>query len=131
MAPRVWLITGCSSGIGQDLALEVLSRGDKVIATARPRSIAELDVLKSAGADVLELDVTSPPDKIKDTASVAHGIYGRIDVLVNNAGYAILAAAEENSFVYPISPSIAWNSDKPAPRIPFNNSTPTSSELLP
>ncbi|KAF9025560.1 NAD(P)-binding protein [Hymenopellis radicata] len=82
----VWLITGTSSGIGRELTIAALKRGDKVIATARARSISQLEDLKSAGADILELDVTSSVDALGETAKKAIAIHGRIDVLVNNAG---------------------------------------------
>lgn len=74
------------SGFGRDLALAALKRGDKVIATARGRSVSKLEDLKSQGADVLELDVTAPIDVLHVVAKKANGIHGRIDVLVNNAG---------------------------------------------
>ncbi|KAI0040860.1 NAD(P)-binding protein [Auriscalpium vulgare] len=93
----VWLITGCSSGIGRDLTLEALKRGDKVIATARARSLAQLADLKGAGADVLELDVTAPLADLHDIAEAAVALHGRVDVLVNNAGYVAVGALEENT----------------------------------
>ncbi|KAI0040856.1 short chain dehydrogenase [Auriscalpium vulgare] len=93
----VWLITGCSSGIGRDLTLEALKRGDKVIATARGRSITRLADLKSAGADVLELDVTAPLEDLHAVAKTAVALHGHVDVLVNNAGYIAVGALEENT----------------------------------
>jgi len=93
----VWLITGTSSGIGHDLTLAALKRGDRVIATARARSIGKLDELKQQGADVLELDVTSPLDTLHETAKKAVALHGRIDVVVNNAGYIAVGALEENT----------------------------------
>ncbi|KAI0293624.1 hypothetical protein B0F90DRAFT_1393384 [Multifurca ochricompacta] len=93
----VWLITGTSSGVGRDLTLAALQRGDKVIATARARSIGQLDQLREKGADVLELDVTSPIDKLHEIAKQAVAIHGRVDVLVNNAGYVLVGAIEENT----------------------------------
>ncbi|KAI0045390.1 short chain dehydrogenase [Auriscalpium vulgare] len=93
----VWLITGCSSGIGRDLTLAALKRGDKVIATGRTRSLARLDDLKAAGADVLELDVTAPLDTLHEVAKKAIALHGHVDVLVNNAGYALVGAIEENT----------------------------------
>jgi len=75
-----------SSGLGRELTLELLKRGDKVIATGRARSIAKLDALKEKGADTIELDVTAPLDVLHDVAKKAVSIHGRIDVLVNNAG---------------------------------------------
>lgn len=68
------------------MALEALSRGEKVIATGRGRSISKLGDLKEKGADVLELDVTSPLETLHEVAKKAVDIHGRIDVLVNNAG---------------------------------------------
>lgn len=74
------------SGFGRDLTIAALNRGDKVIATARGRSLAKLGQLKEQGADTLELDVTAPLDKLHDIAKEAIKIHGRVDVLVNNAG---------------------------------------------
>jgi len=93
----VWLITGTSSGFGRHLALALLARGEKVIATARASSLARLQDLRDAGADTLELDVTSPLETLKDIADKAVAIHGRIDVVVNNAGYIAFGALEENT----------------------------------
>ncbi|TFK50389.1 short chain dehydrogenase [Heliocybe sulcata] len=82
----VWLITGTSSGVGQELAVAALDRGDQVIATARARSFDMLASLKKKGASVVELDVTAPLEKLESIAADAVKIYGRVDVLVNNAG---------------------------------------------
>ena len=84
-----------STGFGRDLALAAVQRGDKVIATAR--KLSSLEDLKAAGASTLELDVTSPLEELKSVAKEAHGIYGRIDVVVNNAGYFEIGALEENT----------------------------------
>jgi NAD(P)-dependent dehydrogenase (short-subunit alcohol dehydrogenase family) len=91
----IWFITGTSTGFGRDLALAAVQRGDKVIATAR--KLSALEDLKAAGASTLELDVTSPLEELKSVAKEAHGIYGRIDVVVNNAGYFEIGALEENT----------------------------------
>ncbi|CAL1706817.1 unnamed protein product [Somion occarium] len=93
----VWLITGTSSGLGRDLALAALKRGDKVIATGRARSLAKLSDLKEQGADVLELDATSSLETLQQIAKDAVAIHGRIDVLVNNAGYIEIGTLEENT----------------------------------
>lgn len=75
-----------SSGFGRELTLAALSRGDKVIATTRSRSIGQLAELKEKGADILELDVTDPLERLREVAKEAIGFHGRVDVLVNNAG---------------------------------------------
>ena len=74
------------TGLGRELALAALARGDKVIATARSKSVSKLADLKTQGADVLELDVTDPIDQLHEFAKRAVQLHGRVDVLVNNAG---------------------------------------------
>lgn len=68
------------------MVLSALSRGDKVIATAPARSMAQLDDLKAKGAETIELDVTAPVDTIKNVVARVVGVHGRVDVVVNNAG---------------------------------------------
>lgn len=89
---KVILITGCSTGIGRDLAQRLTQAGYTVVATAR--RVEDLNGLQVALK--LPLDVTQP-DSIND--AVAHTLqqFGRIDVLVNNAGYALRGALEEVS----------------------------------
>lgn len=91
----VWLITGTSYGLGRDMTLAALRRGDRVIATARARSFDKLADLKAQGADVLELDVTAPLETLHEVARKAVAIHGRVDVVVNNAGYIETGALEE------------------------------------
>jgi len=91
----VWLITGCSTGFGRELAKLVLARGWRAIVTARdPASV--LDIAEGQGdrALVLPLDVTKGV-QIEAVLAAAKKHFGRIDVLVNNAGYGYLAAIEE------------------------------------
>lgn len=95
MAPLVWLVTGCSSGFGLDFVNEILSRGDKVIATAR--RLESLEDLKKTGAAVLQLDVTWDQDRINETFKNAIQIYGQLDVLINNAAYVLGGAWEDLS----------------------------------
>ncbi|KAF8518540.1 hypothetical protein BU17DRAFT_48584 [Hysterangium stoloniferum] len=91
----VWLITGTSTGFGRDLTLAALKRGDKVIATARNES--KIQDLRDAGADTLQLDVTSPLEVLHESAKKAISFHGKVDVLVNNAGYIAVGALEENT----------------------------------
>lgn len=92
---KVWFITGCSTGLGKELAVAALKRGHKVIATAR--SAATLAELVQIGADALELDVTRPLPELDALAKRAVSIYGRVDILVNNAGYVLQGAIEAAS----------------------------------
>ncbi len=90
---RVWLITGCSTGFGRELVRAVLRHGQRVVATAR--NPAALDEFRTNGdALVLGLDVTVP-QQIAAAVQQAETRFGRIDVVVNNAGYGYLSAIEE------------------------------------
>jgi NADP-dependent 3-hydroxy acid dehydrogenase YdfG len=93
MTSRVWLITGCSSGFGDAFARELLKRGEKVIATAR--NIQNIAELADAGAKTFALDVTVTADEINGLGQRALGIYGRIDVLLSNAGFVHTGGVEE------------------------------------
>ncbi|KAJ5364260.1 uncharacterized protein N7496_009973 [Penicillium cataractarum] len=102
MAPQLtWLVTGCSSGLGEAMVKAILSKGDKVIATARASQgisgSERLSALEEAGAAVLELDVTSPQEELDQIAKTVWEVYGHIDVLVNNAGYGESGIMEEMS----------------------------------
>jgi NAD(P)-dependent dehydrogenase (short-subunit alcohol dehydrogenase family) len=92
---RVWLITGTSSGFGRVIAEAALSRGDSVVATAR-RTDALSDLARQERAHVIPLDVT---DAAQREAAVAESLqrFGRIDVLVNNAGRTQVGAVEETT----------------------------------
>jgi NAD(P)-dependent dehydrogenase (short-subunit alcohol dehydrogenase family) len=95
MPNRTWFITGCSQGLGRDLAIELINRGERVAATARrPETLDELKALAPDRVWTGRLDVTKA-DEVKAAVadSIAH--FDRIDVLVNNAGYGLRGAAEE------------------------------------
>jgi NAD(P)-dependent dehydrogenase (short-subunit alcohol dehydrogenase family) len=91
----VWLITGCSTGFGRELAKLVLERGWRAVVTARDASKVE-DIAQGHGdrALVLPLDVTKR-EQVEHVVAQAKQHFGRIDALVNNAGYGYLAAIEE------------------------------------
>jgi NAD(P)-dependent dehydrogenase (short-subunit alcohol dehydrogenase family) len=91
----VWLITGCSTGFGRELAKLVLARGWRAVVTARnPAQVADIAEGHGDRALVLPLDVTQR-GQIEQAVAQARQQFGRIDVLVNNAGYGYLAAIEE------------------------------------
>ena len=91
----VWFITGCSTGFGLELAKLVLARGWRAVLTARkPEALDELAAGHEDNALLLKLDVTSDAD-VEHAVSEAESRFGKIDVLVNNAGYGYLAAIEE------------------------------------
>ncbi len=93
--PKVWFITGCSSGFGRALAEAALAAGDSVVATARgPEVLAELVANASNRALALPLDVTEP-QQVESAVAAAIARFGRLDVVVNNAGYGLLGAVEE------------------------------------
>ncbi|HEY1519936.1 MAG TPA: oxidoreductase [Solirubrobacteraceae bacterium] len=93
--PRAWMITGTSSGFGLALARAALAAGDRVVATARHPET--LDGLIDEARDrviAARLDVTEP-SQIAAAVGAALERFGRIDVLVNNAGYGSVGALEE------------------------------------
>ncbi|NIL75573.1 SDR family oxidoreductase [Rhodococcus sp. B10] len=97
MTEKVWFITGTSRGFGREWAIAALDRGDKVAATARDTSTLS-DLVDRYGDSVLpiQLDVT---DRAADFAAVkqAHDHFGRLDIVVNNAGYGLFGFVEEVS----------------------------------
>jgi NADP-dependent 3-hydroxy acid dehydrogenase YdfG len=94
---KTWLITGTSSGIGRCLAEEALSRGDAVVATARdPQTVRDLERQYPGRALALRLDVTKP-EEVASAIGETKKAFGRIDVLVNNAGRAMLGTLEDSS----------------------------------
>lgn len=91
----VWFITGCSTGLGRALAATALERGHRVAATARdPHTLTDLVADHGDRVLALALDVTDPA-QVAAAVKLAEAEFGRIDVLVNNAGYGYLAAVEE------------------------------------
>ena len=91
----VWFITGCSTGLGRALATRVLDLGHRAAVTARdPQTIADIVSAHRASAKGLRLDVADPA-QVESAMVLAQDAFGRIDVLVNNAGYGYLGAVEE------------------------------------
>ncbi len=91
----VWFITGCSTGFGKELAKLIIGRGWNVVVTARkPEQLMDFNAENNENILALELDVTKP-EQVKEAVKQAEATFGRIDVLVNNAGYGYLAAIEE------------------------------------
>jgi NAD(P)-dependent dehydrogenase (short-subunit alcohol dehydrogenase family) len=93
MDDPVWLITGCSTGFGRELAEAVRGRGHRLVATARsPDAIA--DLAEAGRVLTCRLDVTDRAS-IDATVAAAMAAFGRIDVLVNNAGHGLFGCVEE------------------------------------
>jgi NAD(P)-dependent dehydrogenase (short-subunit alcohol dehydrogenase family) len=94
---KVWLVTGSASGLGRNIAEAVLASGDRLIATARdPRRLDDLvekygDQVRTAPLDVADEDAAAP------AVRVAVDAFGRLDVVVNNAGYGDIAPFEQLS----------------------------------
>lgn len=95
MSGKIWFITGASRGFGRVWVEAALDRGDKVVATAR--NLASLDSLVERYGEAvlpLALDVTVP-DQAAKVIAAAHEHFGRLDIVINNAGYALVGAIEE------------------------------------
>lgn len=97
MAGKIWFITGTSRGFGRVWTEAALKRGDKVVATARRlASIADLKEKYGENVLTLELDVTDP-EQVKTVVTQAHAHFGRLDIVLNNAAYALVGTIEEAS----------------------------------
>lgn len=97
MSARTWFITGSSRGFGREWAIAALERGDSVAATARDTGSLD-DLVERFGDRILplELDVTDRA-AVFDAVETAHRRFGRLDVVVNNAGYGQFGLIEEIS----------------------------------
>lgn len=96
--PQTWLVTGSSSGFGLWLVRTILARGHNVIATSRnpartPDHVKEIE--STPRGKWLALDVSTDAATIRATMQEAQKMFGKIDVLINNAGYSVLGSAEE------------------------------------
>lgn len=93
---RVWVITGASRGIGLEIARAAVEAGDSVVAAVRTPTNFDRAAFPASHLEVVSLDVTSQQQALEAVAT-ALARFGRIDVLVNNAGYSFLGAVEECS----------------------------------
>ena len=94
---KVWFITGSSRGLGRSLAEAVLAHGDLLVATARnPEQLGDLVSTYGEQMRAVALDVTNP-EQVRTAIATAIDAFGRIDVVVNNAGYANVASIEETT----------------------------------
>lgn len=92
---KVWFVTGSSRGLGRSIVTAALGAGDRVVATARkPEQLDDLLARYPQTLRTLALDVADN-DAVKRVVPEAHGLFGRLDVVVNNAGYGDLAAIED------------------------------------
>lgn len=97
MTPKIWFITGASRGFGREWTLAALERGDSVVATARSASTLD-DVVARFGDRVLALDLdVTDREAVFAVVARAHQHFGRLDVIVNNAGYGQFGMVEELS----------------------------------
>lgn len=92
--PKTWLITGASRGFGREFTRAALQRGDNVAATARDVSTLQDLRDEHPGLLALSLDVTDA-DAVRDRVAEAEKHFGRLDIVVNNAGYGHFGAVEE------------------------------------
>ncbi len=95
MSTRRWLITGCSTGIGREIAEKVLANGDRAVVTARSvEAVSDFVDRFPDTARAIALDVTDG-EQVREAVRAATAAFDGIDVLVNNAGYGYMSALEE------------------------------------
>ena len=93
---KVWFITGCSTGFGRNLATQLLENGYRVVVTARDlNKVQDLVAINRENALAIALDVTKA-DQVANSVAQAEARFGRVDVLVNNAGFGYFGAIEES-----------------------------------
>ena len=92
---RVWHISGANTGLGLELTLKALSEGDRVIAAVRTPSKVP-DSLKRNDVEIHQFDLSWHQEAMDMYAKKAFAAFGKIDVLVNSAGYSYMGAIEES-----------------------------------
>jgi NAD(P)-dependent dehydrogenase (short-subunit alcohol dehydrogenase family) len=93
---KVWLITGAARGLGFEIAKTVLAAGDKVVATVRSNAEKLAAELNNENLHVVTLDVVNEA-QTKEAVAEALATFGKIDILLNNAGFGLLSGVEEGS----------------------------------
>lgn len=94
---RVWFITGTSRGFGRIWTEAALERGDRVVATARKlESISDFKEKYGDQVLTLELDVTNP-EQVTEAVKKGHEYFGKLDIVLNNAGYSLVGTIEEGA----------------------------------
>jgi NAD(P)-dependent dehydrogenase (short-subunit alcohol dehydrogenase family) len=93
MAPRVFLITGCSTGFGEEFVKVVLQKGDYVVATARNSSKLSFEGANDSNSLLVDLDVTKK-ESIDKAFDAAVKKFKKVDVVCNNAGYGLTGPFE-------------------------------------
>jgi NAD(P)-dependent dehydrogenase (short-subunit alcohol dehydrogenase family) len=96
MVPRVFLVTGTSTGFGKEYVQEILAKGDYVAATARKSSLLSFEGSNDKNTLLVDLDVTSK-DSIEKAFEATLKKFGRLDVVCNNAGYGLSGEFESLS----------------------------------
>lgn len=91
---KVWLVTGCSTGFGRHIATALLNEGERVVVTARNTQQIE-DLAALGDALILPLDVTDPAQAMQVVQAAEHR-FGRVDVLINNAGVGYFSSVEDS-----------------------------------
>lgn len=93
---KVWFVTGANKGIGSAIVKEALTQGYNVVATARKKEEAEQNLGSHPNLLIVRLDINND-DQVKEAVKATVDKFGRIDVLINNAGYGLLGYFEEMS----------------------------------
>lgn len=95
MSTKRWFVTGASSGLGRNLVIAAAARGDRVVAASRrPEDLKDLVDISDGRVTTVRLDVTDA-NSIRSAVGTAWESLSGLDVVVNNAGYAVIGALEE------------------------------------